>query len=156
MNEKFRTKKVSTPQEMTMCRRIRERVFCEEQNISKEAEFDGFDNVSDHFLCFKDNVAIGTGRLRKIDSEEYKIERMAVTKTERLKGVGKLIMDAIVKDWAKKRNSENLILHSQVQVTPFYEQLGFKSVGNNFFEEGINHIKMVFDLEHFRENKDEQ
>lgn len=155
MNEKFRIKKVSKPKEILMCRWIRERVFCEEQNVSKEAEFDGLDDVSDHFLCFKDSVAVGTGRLRKKDSGEYKIERMAVIETERCKGIGKLIMDAIVNEWIKKRSTEILILHSQIQVKPFYEQLGFKSVGSVFFEEDICHVKMVFDLRHYYRERQE-
>ena len=85
-------KKVESEKELNISQKIREIVFCDEQKVSKQIEFDGLDDVCDHFLIFKKNNPVGTARLREKEPGIFKIERVAVLKDQRLSGVGKLLM----------------------------------------------------------------
>ena len=55
-------KKVSSKKEMDKSYAIRTKVFCEEQKISKEIEFDNLDYLCGHFLIFYDK----NGNLKEI------------------------------------------------------------------------------------------
>ena len=144
---KFIIKKIESEKELNFSQKIREIVFCDEQKVSKEIEFDGLDDLCDHFLIFKKNNPIGTARLREKTPGVFKIERVAVLKKERLNGVGKLLMNEVIKYALNNQSLKLLILHSQVQVKNFYKKLGFKEEGKEFFEDGIPHIKMTFEIE---------
>ena len=71
----------------------------------------------------------------------YKIERLA-EKNERSQG--KFITMYVIKEAIKFKNFLELILHSQIQVSGFYDKLGFIKKGEIFFEENIPHIKMIY------------
>jgi Predicted acyltransferase len=144
---KFIIKKIESEKELNLSQKIREIVFCDEQKVSKEIEFDGLDDLCDHFLIFKKNNPIGTARLREKTPGIFKIERVAVLKKERLNGAGKLLMNEVIKHGLNNHSLKLLILHSQVQVKSFYKKLGFKEEGKEFFEDGIPHIKMIFEIE---------
>ena len=144
---KFIIKKIESEKELNFSQKIREIVFCDEQKVSKEIEFDGLDDLCDHFLILKKDSPIGTARLREKTPGIFKIERVAVLKKERLNGVGKLLMNEVIKYALNNQSLKLLILHSQVQVKNFYQKLGFKEEGKEFFEDGIPHIKMTFEIE---------
>ncbi len=139
-------KKVGSKKELKISQNIREIVFCDEQKVSKQIEFDGLDHLCEHFLIYKKNNPIGTARSRQKISGVFKIERVAVVKNERLNGVGKLLMKEVIKNIISNDKLKMLILHSQVQVKGFYKKLGFKEEGDEFLEDNIPHIKMVLDL----------
>ena len=138
-------KKVESEKELKISQKIREIVFCDEQKVSKQIEFDGLDEVCDHFLILKKNNPVGTARLREKEPGIFKIERVAVLKDERLHGCGKFLMKEVIKNTFKNHNLKILLLHSQVQVKGFYEKLGFKEEGKEFFEDDIPHVKMIFE-----------
>ena len=139
-------KKVESEKELKISQKIREIVFCDEQKVSKQIEFDGLDEVCDHFLILKKNNPVGTARLREKEPGIFKIERVAVLKKERLNGAGKLLMNEVIKYALNNQSLKILILHSQVEVKNFYQKLGFKEEGKEFFEDGIPHIKMIFEI----------
>ena len=123
---------------------IRNKVFCEEQKVSKDIEFDGLDHLCTHFVVYKKNHPIGTARLREKRKGIFKIERVAVLKSERLRGIGKFLMLSVIENVKENENLVKLILHSQTQVTNFYEMLGFERTGKEFFEDNIPHMKMIY------------
>ena len=69
---------VSNNKKLKISQKIREVVFCEEQKVSKNIEFDGLDSECDHFLILKNDKPVGTARLREKEPGVYKIERVAV------------------------------------------------------------------------------
>ena len=71
---------------------IRTKVFCEEQKISKEIEFDNLDHLCGHFLIFDDKKAIATARVRQKEKNVLKIERVAVLLEFRRLKVGSILM----------------------------------------------------------------
>ena len=123
---------------------IRGKVFCEEQRVSKDVEFDGLDHLCSHFVIYKKDVPIGTARLREKSKGIFKIERVAILKNERFKGIGKFLMLDVIEEAKKNKNLEKLILHSQTQVIHFYEKIGFIKTGDEFFEDNIPHLKMYY------------
>ena len=141
-------KLIDTEEELSFCRKIRREVFCKEQKVNPKAEFDGFDGESQHFLCLRNNIPVGTGRLRKISPTEYKIERMAVLLDNRHNGIGSELIKRIIVEWEMKPElNKKLTLHSQMQAKDFYQKEGFLEEGISFIEEGIKHIKMILDLQ---------
>ncbi len=124
---------------------IRNSVFCEEQKVSKEIEFDGLDQFCNHYLAKINELPIGTARVREQKKGTFKIERMAVLKRYRKKGVGRAIIEKILKHYLKFNNINKLILNSQIEAKDFYKKFGFVEVGKEFVEANIKHQKMIYE-----------
>ena len=124
---------------MQIAHQIRYKVFVIGQNCPEELEWE-FEEESTHFLVFDNKKAVATARHRKTE-KGYKLERFAVLASERGKGYGKKVLQAILSDLADFNGL--LYMHAQVQVLPFYEKLGFEKEGEIFEEAGIMHYKMV-------------
>jgi cystathionine beta-lyase len=118
---------------------IREKVFIEEQKVPRSIEMDGHDRDCHQFLATYKKLNIGTARLRKYG----KIERVSVIKEFRSLGIGSKIMEIIINK-ARTLDTNEIYLHSQEDSIRFYENIGFKTVGNYFFEAEIKHIKMIY------------
>ena len=140
----FIFKEISSKEEMNKSYAIRTRVFCEEQKISKEIEFDNLDHLCGHFLIFDDLKAIGTARVREKEKDLLKIERVAVLKEFRRLKVGSILIKNVIKHYLNLDDNKSIILHSQVAVADFYKSLNFISYGNEFYEDGIPHIAMKY------------
>ena len=129
---------------MNACHLIRKKVFCEEQNISKDIEFDNLDHLCEHFLIFKNQIPIATARVRKKENYIYKVERVAVLISQRRGKVGSFLIKKIINKYCKNDKKNSIVLHSQVSVENFYKNLNFNSYGNQFTEDGILHIAMKY------------
>ena len=140
----FIFKEISSKEEMNKSYSIRTRVFCEEQKISKEIEFDNLDHLCGHFLIFDGVKAIGTARVRQKEKGLLKIERVAVLKEFRRLKVGSTLIKNIIQYFLNSNDNISFVLHSQVAVADFYKTLNFISYGNDFFEDGIPHIAMKY------------
>ena len=140
----FIFKEISSKEEMNKSYAIRTRVFCEEQKISKEIEFDNLDHLCGHFLIFDGVKAIGTARVRQKEKDLLKIERVAVLKEFRRLKVGSILIKNVIKHYLNLDYNKSIILHSQVAVADFYKSLNFISYGNDFLEDGIPHIAMKY------------
>ena len=116
---------------------IREQVFIQEQQIAVEDEWDAEDAVSVHFVIYDQDQPIATARLLKNNS----VGRVAVLKSHRGLGIGKLLMQQIIQQ-AKHEQREFLKLSSQVHAIQFYAGLGFKVEGEQYLDCGIPHIEM--------------
>ena len=121
---------------------IRKKVFQEEQGVASELEFDGLDETATHLLAYLENQPVGTTRIRPIDPQTVKIERLAVLPEARRKGIGKQLMETAIKT-IKMQNYDQIVVHAQEYIKSFYQQLGFKQVGNRFEEANIFHVKMI-------------
>ncbi len=135
---------VTYPSERDTAFDIRRRVFQEEQGVPAEEEFDADDARATHVLAHVDETPVGTGRI-VIRGGDAKVGRMAVRREWRRRGVGRAIMQELTRV-AHEHDVRRLVLHAQVQAIPFYEGLGFHSVGETFEEAGIPHRRMERDL----------
>lgn len=138
-------KAVSYQSEMTAIKYIRTKVFQEEQGVSADLEFDGLDKDSTHLIAYLDGNAVGTARIREIDANTAKIERLAVLPAARKQGIGKKLMESAL-DLISTRSQSLAVVHAQAYIAHLYRQLGFNIVGENFVEAGISHVKMVKQL----------
>jgi predicted GNAT family N-acyltransferase len=116
---------------------IRFTVFCEEQGVPREIELDEHDAVSLHALAFEDGKPVATGRLLP----DGHIGRMAVLEDWRNRGIGGLILDALM-ERARQRGDPQVILSAQVGAARFYEAHGFVRHGAEYMEAGIRHQEM--------------
>ena len=140
----FMFKKVSSKEEMEKSYAIRTKVFCEEQKISKEIEFDNLDHLCSHFLIFDDKKVIATARVRQKEENIFKIERVAVLFDFRRLKVGSTLIKNIIQYFINLNGNISFVLHSQVDVEDFYKSINFISYGDEFFEDGIPHIAMKY------------
>ena len=114
--------------------------------LAKEIEFDGLDEFCHHYLAKINELAIGTARIREEKKGTFKIERMAILKEYRKKGVGRAIMEEILKHYLNLNKVNNLILNSQIEAKDFYKKFGFVEVGEEFIEANIIHKKMMYNV----------
>lgn len=131
--------KVSNEEELAKVFAIRKIVFVEEQHCPPELEWEN-EEVSTHFLALLNNEPCGACRWRKTEAG-YKLERFAVLKKYRGKGVGMALVAAALEDLPK--NAPYIYLNSQVEAIPLYGKFGFQAEGEVFEEAGIMHFKMV-------------
>jgi predicted GNAT family N-acyltransferase len=121
----------------TEASRIRFAVFVEEQGVPREIELDEMDSRCIHALAFDEGRAVGTGRLLP----DAHIGRMAVLEGWRGRGVGGLILEALIAK-ARERGERKVFLSAQVHATEFYVRHGFSAIGEIYEEAGIPHRAM--------------
>lgn len=134
-------KTVQYQDSMVAINQIRTKVFQEEQGVSAELEFDGLDPGATHFLAYVHDQAVGTARIRAVDEDTVKIERLAVLPDYRKQGIGKQLMVSALSAIAQ-RGKFLVIVHAQAYVAQLYQQLGFAIIGEPFNEAAIPHVKM--------------
>lgn len=125
---------------------VRRDVFIDEQDVPEEMELDGDDEDAIHFVAYDDGHPVGTARLRLVDEDTGKAERVSVRKEYRKEGLGRLLMEAL-EDEARQRGCSEIHLHGQTQVEDFYAALGYRTVSDVFEEAGIPHVEMVKELD---------
>lgn len=118
---------------------IRREVFCAEQGVDEAEEIDGLDPECRHYLARLAGDAVGTARTRPLAGGGVKIERVAVLKSLRGRGIGKALMVRALADIT----AGQAVLNAQLQVEGFYARLGFIADGETFQEAGIDHVRMV-------------
>jgi len=122
---------------------IRNQVFVIEQNVPKEEEFDGLDDISTQILLSVEGKNIGTCRIR-LTEKGLKLERFAVLLEDRKIGAGMwMLKEVLIYIHQKFLEQKYIYLHAQIQVVEFYEKVGFEKVGEIFYECEIAHYKMV-------------
>ncbi len=137
-------KKINSEEVLQKAFQIREEVFVNEQNVPKEEEYDEFEKSSSHFIAYFNNEIAGTSRWRTTE-KGIKLERFAVLKPYRSKGVGYELLKTMLEDinTNEENKTKQKYLHSQVTAVNLYRKGGFKEVGEQFDECGIMHYKMI-------------
>ena len=118
----LKIKLVDTAKEYQTILKIRKTVFIDEQKISRTIEIDSNERSSHYVIALINDIPVGTARWRHI-KHEVKLERFAVLKEHRNKGIGRKLNDFILKKIPKNRI---IFLNSQETAIGFYEKLGFK------------------------------
>jgi predicted GNAT family N-acyltransferase len=126
--------------------RVRRIVFMDEQGVSEAEEMDGRDRDAVHVVAYApDGDPVGTSRYRTPDPGVAKIERVAVCAPHRGEGLGRRLMEEI-ESCAREDDCTTAMLHAQVSVEEFYEDLGYRTVSEEFLEADIPHVKMTKSL----------
>ncbi|WP_461213016.1 GNAT family N-acetyltransferase [Lacticaseibacillus sp. GG6-2] len=120
---------------------IRQAVFVREQHVDPALEVDADEDRCTYFVAYEAGLPIGCARLLPEDYG-YHVQRVAVEKAFRHRGVGKALLDAMRK-FAQEVQAPELRLGAQIQALGFYKALGYTPTDKPQFEEaGIQHQEM--------------
>lgn len=143
-------KPISTQPDLVLALSVRRRVFVEEMGIPMEEEYDRFDvwpipNGITHFLVSVDRQAIATCRINCAISTGAKLERMAVDKVARRKGVGRALLRHIEKSKVVEDTRGPFFCYAMKDQELFYRDCGWAvEEGHGVVEDaGIPHVAMV-------------
>ncbi len=138
---KLSYKLVTSDRELKAAFEVRLQVFVEEQGVSEELELDDLDQEALHMVVKDGERVIGTARVLFLTANQAKIERMAILKPFRRRGIGRGII-SFLNEELRNKQVEQVVLHAQYAVVAFYKSCGFEESGLPFQEAGIKHIKM--------------
>lgn len=120
---------------------VRQQVFVEEQGFPEESEFNDCDNDAMYAVAISDEGVIGTIMVNIIHQSQAKVERIAILKPLRRRGIGRALINYMEEELSQK-NVKEIVLHAQCTVVNFYRNIGYEKIGGIFIEEGVPHIKM--------------
>ena len=122
--------------------RSRTEIFLLEQRIVCQ-DFDGVDYDSLHCFLEQDGKVVAYLRAYFTEGKRVKIGR--VLSTVHGKGLGTELMRQAISEIVNKMRATEIVLNAQRHAVGFYERLGFTVCSDEFLEEGIPHVAMVFD-----------
>ncbi|MBI5227237.1 GNAT family N-acetyltransferase [Candidatus Micrarchaeota archaeon] len=136
-------KEIQTIPEFIDAIRLRVEVFINEQRFKPGWEPDEEDKNSKQFIAILDGKIVATMRIREPTKGEFKIERLAVAKECRGKGIGKELLEYSIKQIGTQK-PKRIFTMSQVQAQKFYEKCNFKAVKEPEMAHGVAHIYMDY------------
>ena len=134
-----------TTKELYDLLQLRSEVFVVEQNCIYQ-DIDGKDKDAIHILGYKNNNLVAYSRVFKPGYyfNEASIGRVVVLKKERLFKYGYKIMEVSIEAIKTYYKTTEIVISAQTYLLNFYGNLGFKSFGEEYLEDGIPHIKMFY------------
>lgn len=132
-------------EEMQKAFAIRHEVFCKEQNVPEDLEYDGQDTHAIHVLVHHKETPAATGRLLVMTGEaslKFTLGRIAVLSQYRGQRLGDLVVRVLIRT-AYDMGGEQQWASVQVPAIGFYEKLGFKPTSEVYEDAGIPHVTMV-------------
>jgi predicted GNAT family N-acyltransferase len=142
----YRTRRVDGSESLAGAHEVRRRVFVAEQGVPEAVEMDDADAEAVHYVLSDGDDPVATARLRTVDADTGKAERVAVLPAYRGEGLGKRLMELLEAE-ARDCGLSEMRLHAQTTVEAFYATLGYETVSGEFEEAGIPHVEMVKPLE---------
>lgn len=141
---KTKTFKELTTQELYDLLQLRSEVFVVEQNCIYQ-DLDGKDKNALHVIGTKNDKIVAYTRVFEPGYyfENASIGRVVVSNEERQHKYGYEIMEASIKAIKEYFNKTTVTLSAQSYLKKFYNNLGFKTTGEAYLEDGIPHIEMT-------------
>lgn len=138
--------RVKTQEELEACFGIRVQVFVEEQQVPLDLEMDEYDvspEACRHILVLDGDKPVATGRWKEYCPGIAKLQRIAVLRDYRSKGLGKLLVQAL-EEQAREAGMTSTLLDGQCTAEGFYHRLGYRTEpGEPFLDAGILHVRMT-------------
>ena len=123
--------------------KLRIEIFVVEQCCYYQ-ELDNEDKEAFHVSIYNDGIIVAVGRIiPNLHNKEVKIGRIAVKMEYRKKGLAYKMMKDIMNFLSNDYKNFSVLLSAQTYLIEFYRSFGFKEVGDNYLEDGIEHINMV-------------
>lgn len=136
---------VNSEQQLEKCLDIRKEVFVEEQKVPIDLEIDEYDVISPnaiHVLVELEGTAAATGRITYYKDNSAKMQRIAVRKSFRSQGLGRILLLAM-EERARELGLTKAVLDAQCQAEDFYAKLGYETISTEpFYDAGILHVRM--------------
>ena len=140
---------VTTEEQLEQALDIRKDVFVLEQKVPIDLEIDDYDRLDAeawHVLIKSEGQYAATCRLTYYKKDSAKMQRIAVRKPFRSKGIGRVLMMAL-ETQARELKLPYAVLDAQVQAEPFYRKLGYETISDEPFDDaGIPHVRMKKEL----------
>ncbi len=138
MNLTYKSFEELTKTELYEILRARAQIFIVEMGMNCQ-DLDREDYESRHYF-YQQNGKV-TAYLRAF-LKDGKVKIGRVLTAQHGIGLGRKFFTEALAQIKSDFPDKKLTLHSQKQVTGFYEKFGFKAVSKPFIEEGVEHIKM--------------
>lgn len=104
-------------------------------------EIDEFEDISTYFVGYVEGKPAVTARCYPTDDNGWHIQRVATYQEFRKQGLAKQLLLHIEKI-ANQNGHDYLILGAQDQAQGFYLKLGYKVIGAQYLDAGIEHHDM--------------
>jgi len=123
---------------------LRSEVFIIEQNCVYQ-DVDGKDQAAWHVMGTEDSRLIAYTRILPPGAayDDPSIGRVVTLPLKRRSGLGRQLMNISINECEKIFGKTPITLGAQSYLVHFYESLGFSSIGDEYLEDGIPHIKMT-------------
>tara|TARA_B100000929_G_scaffold46289_2_gene32961 strand:- start:1852 stop:2295 length:444 start_codon:yes stop_codon:yes gene_type:complete len=123
---------------------LRAEVFVVEQNCPYQ-DVDGKDQKAMHILGYHKEQLVAYTRVFKPGYyfDNASIGRVVVKENARQYGFGKDIMKASIAFIEDTLDLSTIELSAQTYLKKFYNDLGFKEIGEGYLEDDIPHIRMI-------------
>ena len=144
LKTKIKTFSELTTQELYDVLQLRAEVFVVEQDCVYQ-DVDGKDQKAIHILGYINADLVAYTRIFKPGDyfNEASIGRVVVKESERQHKYGFTIMEASIKAIQDEFNETVIKISAQTYLNNFYNKLGFKTVGEEYLEDGIPHVAMI-------------
>lgn len=137
---KLTIKVVENEEERLKAFLIRGIVYIHEQSCPYNEEFDRNDFTSTQLLGEIDGEPVLTARIRYF-GRFAKLERLAIRKEYRGRGYGHELLKFMI-SFCVKKGFNDLYLHAQRRLQPFYESYGFGRIGGDFSFSDHDYVEM--------------
>ena len=120
--------------------RIRDAVFAFEQRV-EDVDVDGRDLLSTATHLWLEDADGPTSYLRAYvdDDGTRHIGRVCTRRDQRGRGLSGRLMAEVHRQWGH----ETLLLNAQAHLERWYESFGYRRIGKNFDDAGIDHVPMA-------------
>ena len=134
-----------TAKELYEILRARAQVFIIEQSCLYQ-DVDGKDYHAHHLFMLDDDRVVGYLRIldRGISYDEVSIGRVMVDSQYRGNGLAENLMKSAIDFIEHSMNERKIRISAQSYLTDFYKNLGFKIESEEYLEDLIPHIEMLY------------
>lgn len=133
-----------TLEELYEILKIRAEVFVVEQDCAYQ-DLDDIDQDSYHVYLKENDKMIGYLRVIDKDKRLDEVSLGRVVSLKRRCGVGTALMKAGIAVAKEKYGAMKIKIGAQLYAKPFYEQVGFYQISDEYLEDGIPHIYMLYE-----------
>ena len=132
-----------TPGEIHDMYRLRVAVFIVEQDCVFQ-DVDGVDPRCFHLLGYSGDALVAYARLLPagVKFDDPSIGRVITAPSVRRTGMGKVLMSEALKRASQLWPGAQIRIGAQAHLERFYNEFGFRKVGQPYDEDGILHIEM--------------
>lgn len=134
-----------TVEELYKILQLRSEIFVVEQNCPYQ-DVDNKDERSYHLFCKEEEKIISYLRVleKDLSFDEIAIGRVCVSKDFRGKGIAREIMKKAIRFIEEELHGNTIKIQAQAYLIDFYSSLGFKSISEEYLEDDIPHIDMMY------------
>ena len=123
----------------------RAEIFMLEQGIICQ-DMDGKDYDSLHcFITDKGRVVAYLRAFQNKESEKIATVGRVLTLVHK-NGMGRYLMERSIDAIKTSFGCDKILVHAQKQAVGFYEKIGFRTISDEFLEEGVVHLTMELEL----------